>query len=74
MHAWEGVGKPLFAAFEYDPTQAHFLLEVHFADSYFAEQYVASQGAATDCHELSCKAQGEPYCTFLVKPRAAWLT
>lgn len=96
MHAWEGVGEPSLATFEYDPTQAHFLLEIQFADSYLAEQYVASQGVATEpvcwllagyiggycaevfgldliCRELSCKAQGEPYCTFVVKPRTAWL-
>ena len=96
MHAWEGVGKPSLVTFEYDPAQAHVLLEIHFADSYLAEQYVATQGTATEpvcwllagyiggycaevfgldlvCHELTCKAQGEPYCTFVVKPHSAWL-
>ncbi len=97
MHAWEGVGKPSLAVFEYDPERAHFLLEVHVEDSYLAEQYVVTQGPATEpvcwllagyiggycaevfgldlvCYETSCKAQGEPYCTFVVKPREAWLT
>lgn len=25
------------------------------------------------CHETSCMAQGQPYCTFVVKPRGEWL-
>ncbi len=97
MHAWEGAGKPTLATFEYDATSGHFLLEVHFADSYFAEQYLETHGTATEpvcwllagyiggycaevfnldllCHETGCKAQGQPYCTFIVKPRSEWLS
>ncbi|NJL35059.1 MAG: histidine kinase, partial [Chloroflexaceae bacterium] len=42
MHAWEGAGKPNLAAFEFDPATNHFLLEVHFENSYFADQYLAT--------------------------------
>ncbi len=96
MHAWEGAGKPSLAQFEYEPSTGHFLLEVQFANSYFAEQYLAAHGTASEpicwllagyiggycaevfnmdllCRETSCKAEGNEFCTFVVKTRDAWL-
>lgn len=95
LHAWEGVGLPKLANFEYDGAE-QFLLVVEFQNSYLAEQYLRVLGQASEpvcwmlagyiagycseifglnllCRETTCVAKGDPLCTFVCKPREAWL-
>lgn len=51
LHAWEGVGLPRLASFDYDPAAEKFRLLVEFRDSYLAEQYLRVLGTA---HEPVC--------------------
>lgn len=63
MHAWEGVGLPKLARFEYDPAASKFELLVEFRNSYLAEQYVRVLGRANEpvCWQLAGYIAG--YCS-----------
>ncbi|NTW01302.1 MAG: histidine kinase [Oscillochloris sp.] len=65
LHAWEGVGLPKLAAFEYDPATPKFYLLVEFLNSYLAEQYVRVMGPATQpvCWQLAGYIAG--YCSVV---------
>jgi hypothetical protein len=65
IHAWEGVGLPNLAHFEYDPAASKFHLKVELFSSYLAEQYLRVMGPATEpvCWQLAGYIAG--YCSVV---------
>ncbi|NTW97072.1 MAG: histidine kinase [Oscillochloris sp.] len=65
LHAWEGVGLPKLAGFEYDLAASKFHLGVEFFNTYLAEQYLRVLGPATEpvCWQLAGYIAG--YCSVV---------